>query len=163
MNIQAVACSILARQHSLISAQPPDANHDRLTREVIAKWADTIAGRSVLDVGCGQGLACKIWEAHGYKWTGVALGGDCYALSGKEYEHLCTDMHMLSGAKADVVYARHALEHSPFPAIALESWTRVASWLIVVVPVPGRLSNMHSGHLSVLPLGVWRKMFRFLS
>ena len=152
---------LIARQHRQIQAQPPDPNHTRLTIEIVNKWAPRIGvGGDVLDVGCGQAVAKEVWEANGFTWYGATIGPDAQVLKGRGLEVKEVDMHALSGTY-DVVYARHILEHSPAPAVALRVWRELAPWLIVVVPAfPSALA--HAGHLSIMPYPSWARLFWFV-
>ena len=153
---------LIARQHKRVLAQPPDPNHTRLTIEIVNKWAPRIGvGGDVLDVGCGQAVAKAVWEANGFTWHGATIGPDAQMLKKRSLEVQEVDMHALSGT-CDVVYARHILEHSPAPAVALRVWRELAPWLIVVVPAfwSGAFKNV--GHISVLPAEAWRRLMRFV-
>lgn len=155
---------LVARQQALVEAQPTDQNHERLTREVVAQWGSRTSG-VVVDVGCGQGLARPFWLNMGYTWIGVTIGPDYQKLAAQALPTVhCADMHAVSQVvpKADLVYARHVLEHSPFPALALADWRDIAPLLIVVVPTPTDEALAHRGHLSVLAEYNWIRLFRFV-
>src|SRR5689334_16314971 len=60
-----------------IYPQPEDVGHTRLAQKVIDHWLSVITScRSVLDVGCGQGLCQTMFEKWGVKYEGVALCED---------------------------------------------------------------------------------------
>lgn len=154
---------LISRQNAMVRAQKPDPNHIRLSREVIDQWAPHISPGLVVDVGCGQGIARPLWKEHGFKWIGVTLGEDYRVLFEKGYLVLCEDMHELPSIKdAKVVYARHVLEHSPLPALAMARWAEIAPYIIVVVPAPGHGAAASHGHISVAPIYVWLNLFKFL-
>jgi SAM-dependent methyltransferase len=163
------AAELMREQGKLITSQKPDPNHTRLTKDVIYKWApkiEKVHGR-VLDVGCGQAIAKPFWEEQGFEWFGVTLEEDLDVLKDRELGGCAIglDMHLFAGfykMEFDVVYARHILEHSPFPALALESWKKKAKYLIVVVPCPSQRSVNNHTHLSVLSVETWMKYFRLV-
>ena len=152
-------------QEDLIRAQPIDANHKRLTQDVIRDFVPLIDARNktVLDIGCGQGVAKLAWESAGYEWTGVtASNQDCRVLAEKGWRYYKIDMHEISDCSFGVVYARHVLEHSPYPTMALQAWRKIAPWMIVVVPEERVEAYIHIGHISLFPMATWKRYFQFL-
>jgi len=126
-----------------IYPQPQDSIHDdhflRAYR-VIRKWIPIINPRNVLDVGCGEGFCQCIFEIFGVKdYLGLSLGDDVRVAKEKGRSVVEMDFNFMSllDNSYELVFARHALEHSPFPIITLMEWHRVASkWLIIVMPRP---------------------------
>ena len=152
-----------------IYPQPPDAGHREWAYEAF-EWIMTTAyagrlgeGDEVLDVGCGQGFMCPTFEDAGFNWTGVTIGADF-----KEARHFLAslaidprkvweaDMTFLpfDANSFDLVFARHVLEHSPFPIITLMEWHRVAkpeSWMCLVAPAPHYWLSGGKNHYSLVP------------
>ena len=135
-----------------IYAQPPDESH--------AAWAmDGMSGmlpsdvKNVLDVGCGQGFCKYIFDKSGVDWTGVTIGADYDVCVANYLTVLNLDMTFLSGirdASYDLVFARHVLEHSPFPILTLMEWRRVAKTnLILIAPAPAYWKYRGKNHYSV--------------
>jgi len=152
---------LVRRQNLTVRGQDWDTNHERLTKNVVDQFAPLIPKGKVVDVGCGKGLARKHWVRHGFDWVGVTIGPDWEYMKHKE----CVrgDMHILSRiVDADVVYARHVLEHSPMPVVALRRWMDISTRIIVVVPKPTPRAIDDTAHLSVLPRVNWIKYFNFL-
>lgn len=55
----------------------------------------------------------------------------------------------------DLIFARHVLEHSPFPIITLMEWHRVAKkkgWMCLVAPAPHYWLSGGRNHYSIVPL-----------
>ena len=135
-----------------IYPQPPDKEHTKLSREIIDKWIPKIPVEDVLDVGCGEGFCQPMFEKHGLIYTGYALGEDvekAKEVGRNVYEE---DFHFLPGGDNnwDLVFARHALEHSPMPILALMEWHRVARYnLILVLPKPKFWLFIGRNHYSV--------------
>lgn len=141
-----------------IYPQPADKGHLQWTKEAIAIFIPSMKedANSVLDVGCGQGVAKIIFEeVYGWEWSGVTLGKEDLDVIrankfGGVYEE---DMSFLPFADEsfDCVYARHVLEHSPFPLISLMEWARVSrKYLILVAPAPDYWGVKGKNHYAVL-------------
>lgn len=140
-----------------IYGQPPDEGHTSWSSDVIKKMASICSScHTVLDVGCGRAIAKPIFEKIGYDWTGITLGEDFLACkdAGIEdvYRYDMTFLPFESGT-FDLVYARHVLEHSPFPLITLMEWRRVAvSHLLLVAPAPHYWGFRGKNHYSVMEI-----------
>lgn len=135
-----------------VYAQPPDESH--------AAWAmDGMSGmlpsdvKNVLDVGCGQGFCKYIFEKSGVEWTGVTIGDDFPVCQEKKLNVINNDMTFLDSvrdASYDLVFARHSLEHSPFPILTLMEWRRVAKMnLILIAPAPAYWKYRGKNHYSM--------------
>lgn len=144
--------------------QPPDPGHTAWGVSAIRKMLGILGnvnGFNLLDVGCGQAPFASEFEGEPYKlnWRGVTIGEDFAAANrvrpGLVYHE---DMSFLPFADGlfDIVFCRHALEHSPFPLLTLMEWHRIAkNWLMLILPgdywgVRGR------NHYSVLTEAHWR-------
>jgi len=153
-----------------VYAQPPDAAHTEWAMEAL-QWimmtiyADTGAtGVKVLDVGCGQGFMAPKFGRRGFFWEGVTIGEDFEKAREHLKEHNMNpdlvhecDMTFLpfEDDTYDLIFARHVLEHSPFPIITLMEWHRVAkqkSWLCIVAPAPHWWLSGGRNHYSIVPL-----------
>lgn len=125
-----------------VYAQPRDDGHDKRTKDLLLAWLVNIHSheneKNVLDVGCGQGNASDIFDAFGWKWTGVTMGDDYNVCKEKGLNVVNADFSFLpifSDAQFDMVFARHALEHSPMPLLTLMEWHRICrTYLVLVVP-----------------------------
>jgi hypothetical protein len=97
---------------------------------------------SILDVGSGKfgsGFADRV---------DVGKGVDFHWLPHKDKSF-------------DLVWARHALEHSPMPVFALMEWKRVSKkYLLIVVPETIPYMAEYEGHWTCLPEYGWRAIFR---
>ena len=142
-----------------IYPQPQPTIHDghflRAYR-VIRKWIPLIKPRNVLDVGCGEGFCQCMFEKFGVKgYLGLSLGEDVQIAKENHRSVVEMDFNFLTLLENsyDLVFARHALEHSPFPIISLMEWHRVSNrWLIVVTPRPldGTIGFIGRNHYSVV-------------
>lgn len=120
-----------------VYAQPPDDKHNALTHEVIQHWVALLELESALDVGCGQGHALAMLAEYAERVEGVTLGDDYDVCQAQGMPVQKADMSFLpyDDGEFDLVFARHALEHSPMPLLTLMEWQRVSrKWLVLVVP-----------------------------
>jgi len=152
-----------------VYAQPPDPGHLEWALEAFS-WIMTtiyldrpIERDRVLDVGCGQAFMCPVFESQNFDWTGVTIGDDFKHarafLSGKGFDIAKVqeaDMTFLpfEDETFDLIFARHVLEHSPFPIITLMEWRRKAKkdgWLCLVAPAPHWWKSKGRNHYSIVP------------
>ena len=138
--------------------QPPDPGHTRWAEEVLQKWmpalAGSIEGRSLLDIGCGSGFCARIVRDAGWQWHGATLGAEdvqmCHAL-GLPVDQADFSFLPYEDGTFDVVFARHALEHSPMPLLTLMEWCRVTKhFLILVNPDPAVYGYEMRNHYSTM-------------
>jgi len=136
-----------------VYAQPPDAGHTAWGIDAVNTLCtiprDIV---NVLDVGCGQGFLAPAFENIGLVWTGVTIGEDFVACKAKGLSVYNEDMSFLpfEDSSYDLIFARHVLEHSPFPIITLMEWRRVCrGWLVLVAPGPVHWGWGGRNHYSV--------------
>lgn len=137
--------------------QPEDAGHSNLAQEVINLWMSRldVSGKSILDVGCGQGFCQPMFENFGMAYTGIAIGEDVIVAKGNNRNVLQMDFNFLKfeDESFDLVFSRHSLEHSVMPLITLMEWNRVSrNWLGLVVPAPEHYTFEGQNHYSVMTL-----------
>ena len=131
-----------------VRAQPPDMAHSEWAIQSALWFLDSdeagVSGSAsalkILDVGCGQGFMQPVFASRGIEWTGVTIGED-YEIASKTYPGRVRNADMtflpFEDGEFDLVFARHVLEHSPFPVITLMEWRRVATKaLCLVAPSP---------------------------
>ena len=145
----------LTSLYSDIYTQPEDVGHTRLAQKVIDHWGSRLTTcHSVLDVGCGQGFAQPMWERWGMEYYGCAIGEDVIKAQELGRRVVVADFSFLTGwedNKVDLIFARHALEHSPMPLLTLFEWARVArNWLGIVLPAPEWYGFTGQNHYSVM-------------
>lgn len=140
--------------YSDIYEQPEDAGHTKLAQKVIDHWASKLTTcHSVLDCGAGQGFCQPMFERWGIGYYGVALGEDVVKAQANNHTVKRMDFSFLDfeDNSFDMIFARHALEHSPFPLLTLMEWHRVArSWLGIVLPAPEWYGYKGLNHYSVM-------------
>jgi SAM-dependent methyltransferase len=137
-----------------IYAQPEDPGHKAWGKRAINQlmpYAPEV--RSVVDVGCGQGVFKAVFNGLNRHWMGVTLGPDfrvCQEAGLQVYEADMSDLPFPDD-HIDLIFARHVLEHSPFPILTLMEWRRVAKCLLLVAPAPDYWGSVGRNHYSVAP------------
>jgi SAM-dependent methyltransferase len=142
-----------------IYGQPPDEGHSAWAFHALDwlvsvrdTFIDGLKDAAVLDVGCGQGFMCLPFENAGFRWKGVTLGTD-FEKAFESYPDKveCADMTFLpfGNQTFDLIFARHVLEHSPFPILTLMEWRRVGRNLLLIAPAPDWWGVKGRNHYSV--------------
>lgn len=137
--------------------QPADPGHTAWAIDVIDKMLpDDVV--NVLDVGCGDGFCEFQFEKRNVQWIGLSANRK----EAEKDEIFWSDM----GATAfepesfSLIFARHTLEHSPFPLIALMEWYRISKkYALIVVPAPEYWKVGGLNHYSVLYPEQWQFLF----
>lgn len=146
--------SYINKLYGDIYPQPADDGHTLLATKVINFWMSKMTDcHSVLDVGCGQGFCQYSFERHGVKYEGIALGEDVMVAQELGHNVKKMDFSFLNyqDNSFDLIFARHALEHSPMPLITLMEWRRVATnWLGIILPAPEWYTYTGKNHYSVM-------------
>lgn len=146
-----------------VYAQPPDRGHTDFAKAFLGWSFDILMyGGSVLDVGCGQGFCSPMFEKKGFAWTGATIGDDYHICSKAGLNVQNWDMTFLPvpDGHYDVIFARHVLEHSPFPILTLMEWKRVMrKHLMLVLPSPDYWGFGGLNHYSVLTKEQWWHQF----
>lgn len=137
-----------------VYAQPPDEGHAVWAASTVeAMIGITPLAKNVLDIGCGQGFMQPLFEDLGLKWTGLTLGED-YAIckrNGLNVVHCDMTFTPFRNREFDLLFARHVLEHSPFPVITLMEWNRICGgWLLLVAPCPAYWGVRGKNHYSMI-------------
>jgi SAM-dependent methyltransferase len=121
---------------------------------------------NILDIGCGEGFCQGIFKTFlpSFYWYGVCLGKDFAVGKENGLNVFNNDMHFLpfKDESFDLGFARHTLEHSPMPLIALMEWKRVIKdngYLFLVLPHPDYWNLGGRNHYSVLYPEQWWWLF----
>ena len=162
--------AFLDRLRGDIYPEPPSEAHTHITREMFTRLMAARpqpAGAAVLDVGCGQGVGLEVFKAAGLNPVGITLGDDAQVCRAKGFQVVEMDLSFLDfpDGRFDLVWCRHALEHSVFPFFTLSEMHRVlkpGGVLYVEVPAPdtacGHQTNPN--HYSVLGKSMWMELIR---
>lgn len=115
-------------------------DHYTWAKNIIDQWVSTLGVKNVLDVGCGVGFCQPMFEAYDIEYKGITLDSEDWRDAKHEGRKVSMQDYNFIESNSntyDLVFARHALEHSPFPILSLMEWHRVAKqYLIVVNPNP---------------------------
>ncbi len=145
--------------------EPISEMHSDLTRKamdmVLAEMKEP--PKLVLDVGCGQGPALKLFKERGCHAMGIALNDEDVRVCDEQGFDVCkmdqNDLQFEQGA-FDLVWARHVLEHSIAPLWTLTEFHRVlkpGGVLYAEMPGPDTSCqhHMNQNHYSVLGRNAW--------
>jgi SAM-dependent methyltransferase len=162
--------AFLEKLRADIYPEPPSPVHTDLARRMFAELCKTYPqrpGASVLDVGCGQGVALEMFREAGLDATGITLGPDAEVCRSKGLKVLEMDFAFLEfpDASFDLVWCRHAIEHSVFPFFTLAELNRVlkpGGVLYLEVPAPDTACRHQTNpnHYSVLGKSMWLELIR---
>lgn len=149
--------------------EPLSAGHTNITEQMMPLVMKHVPPGPVLDVGCGQGPALKLFKAMDRAALGITLSPDdanACSESGYNVEFMDqNDMPEQWTGKYALVWARHVLEHSVIPYFTLTEFARVLApggILYVEMPAPDT-SCQHvenRNHYSVLGLNAWLSLIR---
>jgi len=160
--------AFLAKLRADIYPEPPSLVHTNLSQHMFGRVMAAypgLAGGKVLDVGCGQGVALELFRDAGMEAVGVTLGEDAAVCRSKGLNVVEQDFAFLDFPDEgfDLVWCRHAIEHSVFPFFTLSELHRVlkpGGVLYLEVPAPDTACNhqRNPNHYSVLGKSAWLQL-----
>jgi SAM-dependent methyltransferase len=107
---------------------------------------EPLAGKTVLDVGCANGFALRMFLSEGMSPVGVTCNIKDVDVDLRN-SVFCADMHNMGEtieSHYDLVWARHVCEHSPIPLFLLNQFKekmKFNGFLYVEVPSPSTLKE----------------------
>ena len=140
---------------------------DSVNREIIDPL-DLPKDSVVLDMGCGSGYWLETMRDRGYtNIRGVTMDdtdiAQCVSkgLTVSKQDMTFTDF---ADEELDLLFCRHALEHSPFPMLTLYEFNRITktgATVYVEVPAPNqdRKHEDNQNHYSILGNKMWDSLF----
>jgi SAM-dependent methyltransferase len=153
-----------------IYPEPPSLVHAEISRkmfESLCALYPQAPGAKVLDVGCGQGVALEIFRDAGLDPLGITLGPDAEVCRQKGLNVREMDFAFLDfpDESFDLVWCRHAIEHSVFPFFTLTELHRLlkpGGVLFLEVPAPDTSCRhqTNQNHYSVLGKSMWIDLIR---
>jgi len=159
------------RQHleilrKTVYREPQLDYHERLIDSAFDTFVKKGSFINVLDIGFGTGYSLNKFKELGIKATGITLDEDerkGAAFTGHNV-HLM-DMAFLDFEDKifDLVWCRHALEHSIMPVIALMEFYRVlkdGGYLYVEVPQDESVHVDNANHYSMFSDRSWQSLMR---
>ena len=151
-----------------IYPETPTKLHSGITGQMIDRLNQIypLQGKSILDCGCGQGVALERFKALGASPIGTTFGEDHRICQSKGFEVYEMDQSFLDFPveRFDVIWCRHALEHSLFPLFTLRGFYEVLKKdgiLYVEVPAPDTSSRheTNQNHYSCFTKNAWISLF----
>jgi len=153
---------------STVYSEPEDGNfHNALIKEAVRAFIPLFGLPDtpfVLDAGCGPGVFMDEMRSAGFQsFWGVTLSEEDVAAC-RAKGHGCTlgDISDLDDPDdtVDLIWCRHAIEHSPYPLFTLYEFNRVlrvGGGLYVEVPAPAlpRGHEWNPNHYSILGPHMW--------
>ncbi|CAN7361449.1 class I SAM-dependent methyltransferase [Phenylobacterium sp. LjRoot219] len=162
--------AFLERLRGDIYPELPSGLHTQISQKMFAELCTHFPqppGAKVLDVGCGQGVALELFRDAGLDATGITLGPDAEACRARGLKVLEMDFAFLDFADQsfDLVWCRHAIEHSVFPFFTLAELHRIlkpGGVLYLEVPAPDTSCRHQTNpnHYSVLGKSMWLELIR---
>lgn len=145
-----------------IYAEGDSGYHKELTKQFVTKYIDPLKLNKkarILDLGCGPGYFLDEMASRKYKnVVGVTLSKEDVDLC--ESKGHVIEKHDLSflpypDESVDLIFLRHALEHSPYPIFSLIEYNRILKQngkLYIEVPSPNceRKHEWNLNHYSIL-------------
>ena len=144
--------------------------HKQVTEDVVKKFIDPLElplDAYILDLGCGPGFFLNEMKTRGYTNSlGVTLSPDDYDLCiANGHQARKSDINFLEelDESVDLIFCRHAIEHSPFPYITLLEYNRVLKphgKMYIEVPAPDseRIHENNKNHYSILGDAMWSSL-----
>ena len=149
----------------------PDTNmHMMVMSHVIPRFVEKHSiddSKKILDIGCGQGYGMlKFAELGCTNISGLTLSkDDADAARDRGFDVAEEDMSFQSADDAtyDVLFARHSLEHSPYPLLTLLEFHRILKpGGIVYVEMPSpqctRLLEEYDNHYAIMGPRQWQAL-----
>ncbi len=152
-----------------IYPEVPTTLHDDVTEKALSYLLEQYPltpGATVLDVGCGQGVALDRFRSLGFCATGINLDKtDLEACQDKGHHVIQMDQSFLEfpDGSFDLIWARHVIEHSIFPYFTLSGFARVLKpGGILYLEVPGAETTcrheLNPNHYSILSHTMWSSL-----
>lgn len=135
--------------------------HKDLTTQFVKKYIDPLKLKKksvIYDLGCGPGYFLDEMKSRGYKATGVTLSKEDIELcESKGHTVKAYDLSFIpeQDETVDLIWLRHALEHSPYPIFSLIEYNRLLKQngkIYIEVPAPNcdRKHELNLNHYSIL-------------
>ena len=153
-----------------VYSEPDTQMHQNVMDHMIPKFVSEYnlnSTKKILDIGCGQGYGrLKFVEVGCTDVSGLTLSKeDADAARARGFNVVEEDMSFQSAADAayDVLFARHSLEHSPYPLLTLLEFNRILkSGGIAYIEMPSpqctRALEEYDNHYAIMGPRQWRAL-----
>ncbi len=146
-----------------VYVEPEFDYHHKISEGLVNQVTDKF--KDILDVGFGQGYSLKKFKERGFNVKGITLSEQEY----RDFEIQGYDVHIMDMSfldfddeSFDLVWCRHALEHSVMPFISLKEFRRVlrrGGVLFVEVPSDNVAQIKNPNHYSLFSDHAWQELF----
>jgi SAM-dependent methyltransferase len=152
-----------------IYPESPSPLHTQITQQMISKLTQLIElkGKRILDCGCGQGVALELFRELGASPIGTTFGEDYQICKANGFEVYEMDQSFLDFAPSsfDMIWCRHALEHSLFPLFTLRGFYEVlkpGGILYLEMPAPDTAARheTNQNHYSCFTKNTWLSLIQ---
>lgn len=147
--------------------------HDELIPQIVKRFLPEFkldSQAKILDIGCGPGVFISAAKAMGFdNVVGVTLSQEdveaCHKNGYQAINASMTDLPVADGS-IDLIWCRHALEHSPYPIFTLYEFHRVLApggQIFIEVPAPNNerayIHEFNPNHYSIMGERMWLALF----
>jgi 2-polyprenyl-3-methyl-5-hydroxy-6-metoxy-1,4-benzoquinol methylase len=155
---------------SHVYSEPDTSIHTMVMDHMIPKFIEEVnlnTSSKILDVGCGHGYGMQKFAELGFKnISGITLSKvDADGARERGFKVNEEDMSFQSAKDKtyDVLFARHSLEHSPYPLLTLLEFNRIlkkGGIAYIEMPSPGCTRDLESydNHYSIMGTRQWNAL-----
>lgn len=142
---------------------------NQMTKKIWDEHFHDTPDARLLDVGCGSGYAMEKFKELGMtNLTGLTLShDDAETARNRGFDVVEEDMSFTSfeDASFDIIWARHSLEHSPFPLLTLIEFNRLLApggKIYIEMPSPKctRRLEEYDNHYSIMGPRQWYALMK---
>lgn len=153
-----------------VYSEPNSTIHQTVMDRMIPKFVSEYnldSSKKILDIGCGQGYGMSKFADLGCtNISGITLSKeDAEVAQQHGFDVAIEDMSFQSvdDAAYDVLFARHSLEHSPYPLLTLLEFHRIlkpSGIVYVEMPSPECTRNLESynNHYAIMGKRQWHEL-----
>lgn len=144
----------------------PEIDYHKHISGVLIDQIEENKYKDVLDVGVGKGYSLRKFKERGFNVKGITLDNkECDDFKAEGFDVSIMDMAFLDfeDDTFDLVWCRHALEHSVMPFIALKEFWRVlrkGKELYVELPSDNVFHIENPNHYSLFADATWMSLFK---
>jgi ubiquinone/menaquinone biosynthesis C-methylase UbiE len=150
--------------HNTIYTEPKIDYHEKIIDQSFDAFVKNRSFKNVLDVGFGTGYSLNKFKELGINVTGITMDVvEFAAMKGHDVRMMDLNLLDFEDETFDLVWCRHALEHSVMPFIALSEYKRVlksGGYLYVEVPQDECVHVDNPNHYSMLSDRSWQALMR---